>query len=56
MRIDLEDWEGNSRFAKYKIFRLESAKDMYTLRVFGYSGDAGQHFLDNPCVKDGWMT
>ena len=44
LRIDLTDWEGNSRFAKYRFFRLEDSNDMYILRVSGYHGNAGIHF------------
>ena len=48
LRIDLEDWENNIRYAKYSVFRVEHTKDLYGLTVGGYSGDAGylNSFLD----------
>ena len=41
LRIDLEDFEGNSRFAEYSYFRVSSENDGYRLFIEGYSGDAG---------------
>ena len=41
LRIDLEDWEGEKRFAKYKIFDIGDVTESYKLTVAGYSGDAG---------------
>nr|XP_039259040.1 microfibril-associated glycoprotein 4-like [Styela clava] len=41
LRIDLEDWEGNKRYAKYSSFSIGSASTKYQLNVGGYSGNAG---------------
>ena len=41
LRIDLEDWEGNKRYAKYHTFIVGNSSDNYSLTVFGYNGDAG---------------
>lgn len=39
--ITLEDWEGKSGWAEYSGFELEDHTNQYTLRVSGYSGNAG---------------
>ena len=41
LRIDLKDFKGYSRFAKYRVFRVKHSKELYELTVAGYSGDAG---------------
>ncbi|CAH1224803.1 ANGPT2 [Branchiostoma lanceolatum] len=41
LRIDMSDWEGESRFAVYSTFRVSSESDGYRLSIAGYSGDAG---------------
>ncbi|XP_041374856.1 ficolin-2-like [Gigantopelta aegis] len=39
--IDLEDFEGNTRYAMYSPFSLGSEAENYTLHIGSYSGDAG---------------
>ncbi|XP_019624213.1 PREDICTED: angiopoietin-related protein 7-like [Branchiostoma belcheri] len=41
LRVDLEDFEGNSTFAKYSNFGVEDEGHKYKLTVGGYSGTAG---------------
>ncbi|XP_035684155.1 ficolin-2-like [Branchiostoma floridae] len=41
LRVDLEDFEGNTAYAKYNIFRVEDEVHKYRLTVEGYSGTAG---------------
>ncbi|XP_066271537.1 ficolin-1-like [Branchiostoma lanceolatum] len=41
LRVDLEDFEGNSAYAKYSSFRVEDEIHKYRLTVGGYSGTAG---------------
>ncbi|XP_035670236.1 microfibril-associated glycoprotein 4-like [Branchiostoma floridae] len=41
LRIDMEDWQGNQRFALYSTFRVSGEADGYRLHVSGYSGNAG---------------
>ena len=41
LRVDLGDFEGNTRFAKYDTFRVLNSYSNYTLIVSGYSGTAG---------------
>jgi len=41
LRVDLEDFEGNSAYAKYSTFRVADEVEDYKLTVDGYSGTAG---------------
>jgi ficolin len=41
LRIDLEDFDGNMRYATYNRFSVASADDNYRLDTGAYSGDAG---------------
>lgn len=41
LRIDLADYEGGKRWAKYRTFLVGSANTNYRLTVGRYSGDAG---------------
>ena len=41
LRVDLEDFDGNSRYAKYSTFNIGNSSTQYTLTVSGYSGTAG---------------
>ena len=41
LRVDLEDFEGNTAFAKYMQFNIGSSSQQYVLTVGSYSGTAG---------------
>ncbi|XP_019634598.1 PREDICTED: fibrinogen-like protein 1 [Branchiostoma belcheri] len=41
LRVDLQDWDGETRYATYDIFRVSGESDQYRLRISGYSGTAG---------------
>ena len=41
LRVDLEDFDGNERYAKYSTFQILDSSQKYQLNVSGYSGDAG---------------
>jgi len=42
LRVDLADFEGNTRYAEYDNFTVDSAEQKYRLVSLGtYSGDAG---------------
>ncbi|XP_078592229.1 ficolin-1-like isoform X1 [Branchiostoma floridae x Branchiostoma japonicum] len=41
LRVDLEDFEGNSAYAKYSTFRVEDELHRFKLTVGGFSGTAG---------------
>ncbi|XP_019634581.1 PREDICTED: microfibril-associated glycoprotein 4-like isoform X2 [Branchiostoma belcheri] len=47
LRVDLEDWEEETRYATYDIFRVSGESDQYRLTVSGYSGDAGDSMRYN---------
>ena len=40
--IDMEDWNGNITYAKYKIFRITDSTQNYALIIEGYEGNAGR--------------
>ncbi|XP_022097502.1 ficolin-2-like [Acanthaster planci] len=44
LRVDLEDFEGNTAYAKYDTFRVADGSDDYRLTVGGYSGTASDSF------------
>ncbi|VDI53175.1 Hypothetical predicted protein [Mytilus galloprovincialis] len=41
LRVDLEDFEGNHRFATYNTFYVESENSEYAVQMSGYTGTAG---------------
>lgn len=43
LRIELEDFDGDKRFAEYAQFTVGSATDNYRLNISGYSGTAGMY-------------
>lgn len=40
MRVDLEDFEGNTRYAEYSTFRVANESDKYPVWIGGYNGAA----------------
>ena len=50
LRVDLEDWDDNKRFAKYDHFRLGDESTNYKLLLGSYSGDAGLYRLLFVCL------
>lgn len=42
LRVDLEDFEGNHRFATYNTFYVESENSEYAVQMSGYTGTAGK--------------
>ena len=40
----MSDFDGNSKYAKYKVFRIGDGASGYQLIVRGYSGDAGEFY------------
>lgn len=42
LRVNLEDFDGNKRFAKYSHFRIGNEADGYRLTLSGYTGNAGK--------------
>ncbi|XP_041472725.1 fibrinogen C domain-containing protein 1-like [Lytechinus variegatus] len=41
LRVDLEDYDRNTRYANYALFRVDNETLGYKLNVSGYSGNAG---------------
>ncbi|XP_052106729.1 angiopoietin-related protein 7-like isoform X1 [Mytilus californianus] len=41
LRIDLEDWNGEKKYALYKSFKVGDQSTKYKLTISGYSGNAG---------------
>ena len=42
LRIDLEYWNGTTKYAIYKSFRIGGPEEKYKLQAYLYSGDAGK--------------
>jgi len=53
LRVDLEDFEGGSAYARYTTFTVANATDSYQLLVSGYSGTAGDAMYDNSNMLSG---
>ena len=49
LRVDLADFEGQTRYAKYTTFQVLDSSTKYQLNVGGYSGDAGDSM--NPSAQ-----
>ncbi|XP_051242097.1 fibrinogen-like protein 1 isoform X2 [Dicentrarchus labrax] len=41
LRVDMEDFEGNQRYAEYKNFKVDDEQDQYQLHLGDYIGNAG---------------
>ena len=41
LRVDMSDFDGDHRFAHYKVVHVASRDTKYRLTVGGYSGNAG---------------
>ncbi|XP_050432037.1 uncharacterized protein LOC126840391 [Adelges cooleyi] len=46
LRIELEDFEGNRRYAQYSHFKIYSEAEYYKLEIDGYEGNAGDSLND----------
>ena len=44
LRVELEDWEGNTSYAKYSTFKVGTGSRHFRLTIGGYSGTAGDSF------------
>ncbi|XP_061582398.1 fibrinogen-like protein 1 [Cololabis saira] len=47
LRINLEDFDGNQRYAEYKDFKVANEKEHYRLTFGEYTGTAGDAFAGN---------
>ena len=41
LRVDMEDFDGNIRYAEYSTFKVADEGDKYRLSIGGFSGTAG---------------
>lgn len=46
LRVELEDFEGNKRYAQYSHFKIFSEGEYYKLEIDGYEGNAGDSLND----------
>ena len=53
LRVDLQDFEGNSAYAQYSSFSVGDSASKYTLSVSGYSGTAGDSLTTGNHVHNG---
>ncbi|CAH1254389.1 ANGPTL1 [Branchiostoma lanceolatum] len=51
LRVELEDWGGNTAWAKYSEFKIAGERDDYKLTVCGYQGNASDSFVYNSDCK-----
>ncbi|XP_078664359.1 angiopoietin-related protein 6-like [Branchiostoma floridae x Branchiostoma belcheri] len=47
LRVDMQGWDGQTRYATFSSFRVSGESDQYRLTISGYSGDAGDSMTDN---------
>ncbi|XP_037299706.1 fibrinogen alpha chain [Manduca sexta] len=46
LRVELEDFDGNKRYAQYSRFKIYSEAEYYKLEIDGYEGNAGDSLND----------
>ena len=51
LRVDLQDFSGNKRYAKYSIFNVGDSDTKYELLVGGYTGDGGDSLKSHNGMK-----
>ena len=51
LRVDLKDFSGIRRYAKYTTFRVRDSSTKYQLNIAGYSGDAGDSLIGHNAMK-----
>ena len=51
MRVDLEDFDGDTRYAVYSTFKMVDEEDKYRLLIGGYSGMAGDSMTSVQTTK-----
>ena len=47
LRVDLEDFDGDTRYAEYTTFKVGDEVDKYCLLIGGYSGTAGDSMYES---------
>ncbi len=56
LRVDLSDFDDNTRYAKYGFFRVTDVSDYYRVTVRNYSGNAGKKLKITQNVLRGKQT
>ena len=51
LRVDMADFEGGKRYAKYSTFQVLDSSRKYQLNIGGYSGNAGDSMVLNNGMK-----
>ncbi|XP_063415207.1 ficolin-1-like [Mytilus trossulus] len=51
MRVDMENFKGEKRYAKYSTFKVGDAGSKYKLTISGFSGNAGDAFPHHNGMK-----
>ena len=51
LRVDLEDFDGDIRYAEYATFKVAEEEDNYRLLIEGYNGTAGDSMTTHRKVK-----
>ena len=51
LRVDLEDFDGDIRYAEYKTFKVADEGDKYRLLIGGYNGTAGDSMSSGHSIK-----
>lgn len=51
LRVALEDFEGDVRYAAYTTFKVADEGNKYRLRIGGYNGPAGDSLLSKQSAK-----
>ena len=50
LRVEMEDFEGNTAYSEYNTFNVGDASTMYELEVNEYHGTGGNFFWSFPCL------
>ena len=56
LRVELEDWEGNTAYAKYNRFWIGDYTVNYVLTAMLYDGTAGKYDFDLSKLRSSWST
>ena len=51
LRVDVEDFDDDIRYAEYSTFKVADEDDKYRLSIGGYSGTAGDSMTDGQSTK-----
>lgn len=55
MRMNMEDFDNETRYVKYSSFNVGNESTKYTFTVSGFSGNVGERFFSIRCVSDSFV-